>query len=194
MRKNPLTPTKDQFFEGVSNGDREVIQQIYEKYFGKIESFVKKNNGSLEEAKDVFQDALMTVYVKSKNEDLKQLDCSFYTFLYAVCRNLWLKKLRKKKIELRTNTMESNLDLTVEIEESIAKRERWQFYKEKFNLLKEPCQKILKLFFEKYNFSEISEKLGLGSANYAKKKKYFCKKQLMELMMKDKRFKELNGQ
>jgi len=192
--RNTSSPTKKQYFDGISNGDRMTIQLIYDHYFAKIESYIKGNSGNQEDAKDIFQDALMTIYVKTKNSNLDDLDCSFYTYLYAVCRNLWLKKLRKKKPDFLDESSKFDGLLQEEIEQSIAKKERWAFYREKFKLLNKPCQKILQLFFEKHNFNEISKKLGFGSANYAKKKKYLCKQKLIELMMKDQRFKELNDQ
>jgi len=194
MQSKPSTLTKKQYFDGVSNGDRRMIEVIYDQFFSKIESFVKNNNGNTDDAKDIFQDALMTIYIKSRSVDLTTLNCTFYTYLYAICRNLWFKKLRRKKLEILNDAEESDSELIWDIEESIAKKERWDFYREKFKLLNPPCQKILQLFFEKLNFSEISEKLGLGSANYAKKKKYLCKQKLMQLMIEDKRFKELNDQ
>jgi len=191
MRKT-FTPTKKQYFDGVSSGDRKMIQLIHDQYFSKIESFIKKNNGNQEDAKDIFQDALMTIYVKTKNENLEELNCSFYTYLYAICRNLWLKKLRKAKPETLDNLVNIEQELQVDVLKSIEQKERWAFYREKFKQLNLPCQKILQLFFEKHNFGEISKKLGFGSADYAKKKKYLCKQKLMELMKKDIRFKELN--
>ena len=98
--ENEFTPTKKEYFDGVSRGDKKVIQFIHDHYFKKIESFIKSNSGNHEDAKDVFQDALMTIYIKSKNEDLSNLNCSFYTYLYAICKNLWLNKLRKRKQEV----------------------------------------------------------------------------------------------
>lgn len=190
--RNTFSPTKKQYFDGISSGDRIMIQFIYDYYFSRIESFIKSNNGNQEDAKDIFQDALMTIYVKCKNEDLNNLDCSFYTYLYAICKNLWLKKLRRKKHVSEDDPEDLDHKIEEEIVKQIAQKERWNFYREKFKLLNSPCQKILLLFFEKHNFSEISEKLGLGSANYAKKKKYLCKQKLIDLMRKDKRFKELN--
>ncbi len=192
--RNTITPTKKQYFDGVSNGERETIQLIYDHFFGKIKSFIQSNSGSPEDAKDIFQDALMTIYIKSKNEDLDKLDCSFYTYLYAICRNLWLKKLRGKKHQSTGEIEVEVKNLKIDIEKIIAQKERWDFYREKFKELNLACQKILQLFFEKHNFEEISKKLGLGSAGYAKKKKHLCKKKLIELMMKDKRFNELNDQ
>ena len=83
---------------GIKERDSVVLDFIYEKYFYQISAFIKKNSGSDEDAQDVYQDAILVIYQKLAKENLI-IDSSFNTYLYSVCRLIWLKKLEKRKNE-----------------------------------------------------------------------------------------------
>lgn len=172
-------------------GDSFVIRQFYAQYFSGIVSFVLRNQGTVDDAKDLFQDAIMIVYQKAKAPDF-ELKYSLHTYFYGICKNLWLQKLKRQK-DLRPLLVEEDIiqeDLS--IIEVIEERNKQQLFFKKFSLLSEGCQEILKLFFAKKTMEEIAQKLGLGSAGYAKKRKYKCQKKLLELVKEDVLYKELN--
>jgi DNA-directed RNA polymerase specialized sigma24 family protein len=81
--------------EGLRNKDHEKIRFLYRNYFDSIQRLILKNSGNTEDAEDIFQDALVIVYKKIQDNQLK-LSCSFKTYMYAISRNLWLQKLQKK--------------------------------------------------------------------------------------------------
>ena len=185
-----ITLSTRAYLIGIARGNPETIEQIHQNYFERISIYIKNNGGNIEDAKDVFQDAIMAIYVKCKSQGLKDLECSFYTFLYAICKNLWLKKCRKlyREADYITEMMES--ELSPKIVETIELKERWELYREKFGKLCKECQDIMEMHFEKKSFKEIGEITGLSS-NYVKKKKCLCKKTLLNMISKDSRFKEI---
>ena len=89
--------TQDQnLLEGLLKGDPAAVNQLYKRHFPGIVKMVTSNSGSEEDAQDLFQDAVMVIFEKARSNKLS-LTSSLYTYLYAICRNLWLKKLRKKR-------------------------------------------------------------------------------------------------
>ena len=68
--------------------------KLYNDNFYKISKFVQNNSGHEADAEDLFQDAMM-VLVEKLRQDQFQLTASIDTYVYAICKNLWFKKLRR---------------------------------------------------------------------------------------------------
>jgi RNA polymerase sigma factor (sigma-70 family) len=186
------TGNKDlRYLQGLKNQTLEVLQEIYDNYFPSIKGHIINNSGKEEDAEDVFHDALIVIYRKVKDDSL-ELTSSFHTYFFAICKNLWLKKLNRKKRQSRV-TIEDAEVLTMEndTEKAIETTERFALYREKFQLLGEDCQKLLQLYFEKKNMKEIANTMGFGSEGYARKRKFQCKEKLTKLIQSDDRFNEL---
>ncbi len=184
------TVENQKYMEGIKKGDPKVIRSIYKQYEKAILHLVQTNKGSREDAHDVFQEGIMLMYQKSKKSDF-QLTSSFSTYFYAVCRNIWSNKSRKKSNSEVTfdNKMLSIIEglSTTDIEEN----EEYALYRKKFLELGEDCQKVLDLFLHKTGMKEIMKQMGYGSVSYAKKRKFLCKQKLVQLIKKDPKFKEL---
>lgn len=61
----------------------------------KVERMVRNHGGTRADAKDLFQDALIILLGKAKDEAFV-LTCSIGTYLYAICRNRWQEELRRR--------------------------------------------------------------------------------------------------
>lgn len=186
------TSTKNldhQYIAGILNHDKKILEKIYREYLSKITTMVKRNNGSADEAKDIFQEAIIIIFRRAKEADF-ELTQTFYSYLYAVARYLWLRQLKKKHrqvIELdSSNTPEDEHDIVKEIEE----REQKKLFREKLEELGEECKKVLKQFFLGVPLKEIAIDLNY-TENYIKKKKFNCKEALVKKIRSDRRFKEL---
>lgn len=186
--KKEIAPSE--FIEGIANNNPIIIRQVYTQYFDSIAQYILHNKGTIEDAKDIFQDAMMIIYQKSQQADF-ELQYSLHTYLYTICRNTWLKKLRKKT-DMGVPLPE-HLELIAEdtFEEEILWREKEQLYRKKFRELGEGCQKVLELYLKGTSMEGIAKKMGFSSAGYAKKRKYKCKNQLLKLIQNDPNFKNL---
>ena len=71
-----------------------------------IQSLIINNNGTIHEAKDVFQEAMIVLYDKARSETF-ELNCQIKTYVYSVCRRLWLKRLQQ--LNRYSNEMETEL-------------------------------------------------------------------------------------
>ncbi|MEA3295772.1 MAG: sigma factor, partial [Patescibacteria group bacterium] len=88
--------TDEKIINGFRNNDPETIEKIYNELFPVINRLIEFNSGTPSDAKDIFQEALMVIYKKIENDEFI-LSCSFKTFLYSICRNLWFNQLRNRK-------------------------------------------------------------------------------------------------
>lgn len=171
------------------NKEADVIRSLYQEHFPLIEHLVVSNSGSKDDALDLFQDGMMVIYRKSRDGDL-ELTCSFKTYLFSICRNLWLKRLRKNRnLEVTILTDEESID-TENLETTFDEQERYRFFKSKLNRLGPDCQQVMTLFFEGISMIRIAEIMGYASEGYAKKRKFKCKEKLVELIKNDPAYNE----
>jgi len=179
--------------EGILKGDRKVVEKIYEKSFPPVLNLIIKNSGCQEDAEDIFQEALVVVYRKLKSNSL-QLNCTFSTYLYSVCRNMWLGRLRRLGREIGIMGDAQNIvDYDSNTIDTINKNERYALYQKHFQTIGESCRKLLKLFFEGYSMRKITAEMGYGSDQYTRKRKFLCKEKLINGIKSDKVYSELSG-
>lgn len=183
--------TNEKIIEGIRFGDRKIIDYVYEDCYPTIKFLITANSGNDQDAEDIFQDALVIIYKKINNNDLV-LTSSFKTFLYSVCRNLWLQKLDRKAISyglLEKDNLE-NLQEILQIDFEDIENVKYQIYQKHFLSLGRDCQKILRMFLKKVPLEEIAETMGFKTAKYAKTRKYMCKEKLKNKILNDPRCKQ----
>ncbi len=178
------------YLNGLVQNDGTILRQLYAAFFPRISTFIQQNQGTQDDAQDIFQEALMVIYHKAKEEEF-ELTSAFYTFLYSICKNLWLKELRKKSREGVTIREEMVYTEDAEIEEAIHRRARARLYRQKFQALGEDCQQVLSMGFSKKPMVEIAEVMGYASPEYARKKKFTCKDKLIQMIKSDPIYQEL---
>jgi RNA polymerase sigma factor (sigma-70 family) len=150
---------------------------------------VTDNGGSGEDAEDIFQDGIIILYSKISLNQLT-LTSSFKTYMYSVCRNLWLQKLSKRKaIFDKLKDVEEFIDLPQDMlqEISMEEIEMHRIIQIHFLSLPEDCQKVLKLFIKNVPLREIVSIMGFKTENYAKTRKYLCKQDLKKRIADDPR-------
>ena len=158
------------------------IQNLYNNNREMIFNLVTANSGSYDEAKDVMQDGVIAVYNRLNDSSANPLTCSLSTYLYSVCKNIWLNELRKKGKSPMMLEDESNVaDLadSQEIEILLEKEQKIVSLEKGLEKLGEKCRKLLKLFYyQKKSMEEIIRIVDLSNTNAAKTKKYKCIQQL----------------
>lgn len=177
------------YLRGIAENDYSVLQKIYQESLPEVIKYVRRNSGTQEDAKDVFQEGILAIYNKVKTNDL-ELTTSFHNFLFMVCKRLWLKKIKKNsKIEVTSDDL-SAFSIEDDYEEQNIKTQKWRLFNQKFQELAEECRKVLQMLFNGKSGKEIADAMNY-SEEYAKRKKYKCKKGLAELIKKDTAYKTL---
>ena len=181
----------EEILDGIRQNDVEVLQFVYKSFYPYVKYFITSNSGSEDDAQDVFQEAVIIIFRKLKNEQLV-ISCTFKTYLYSVCRLLWLKQLEKRKTKNELSIDKENyIDLPDETQVVSEQTERYRLYQDYFAKLSEDCKKVLELSLQKVSLKEIAVIMGYKSDKYAKKRKYQCKEKLIQKIKSDPKFKEL---
>jgi RNA polymerase sigma factor (sigma-70 family) len=176
------TEQEQQLLKGLALSDKISIEKIYRENYSAIQSFVLNNNGSVDDARDIFQEAMVVLFEKSKL-DTFSLNCQLKTFIYSICRRLWLKRLQQIG---KFSSLIENLEDTVAVEEDIEDHEKKN---EDFNMMEhamakigEPCKSLLDAYYlQKKNMQEIAGEFGYTNADNAKTQKYKCLVRLKKL-------------
>lgn len=143
-----------------------------------------KNNGTKEEADDIFQDAVMQLFQvvrKGKFDENYEIDA----FLYSVARNLWINKVKKdQRMQEWDGQTEKHPESTENNAlEGLLTKEKTMAIREVFQALDEKCQKILHLYLnEEKTMKEISQILQYSSEDVAKTNHYRCKQYLIKII------------
>lgn len=162
--------------EQISHGDERALDYLYRKYYKMMTSAIIRNNGSEEEAKDIYQDALIVFWQKVINNQLV-LTSKISTYLYSVCLNLWRKELDRKS---RLTNEEQGQNVVYLEDDS---KERSKIIHECIAQLGDTCRKVLMFYyFDDMSMQDIAKKLNFASIDTAKTKKYKCKKRLDNLI------------
>lgn len=186
--------TDDQILKGILRHDNVVLAFIYKQYFYKVNAFIRKNNGDEDDVNDVFQEAIIIIYRKLKENDLLFENRSFEVYLFSVCRFLWLKELEKRRLDKQKINDTLNFQDEIYDDDLVAvveKNERFLLYQKHFKSISTDCQKILQLFFEKVPIKQIAHIMGFKSEKYVKTRKFKCKELLVEKIKQDVEYKKL---
>ena len=176
--------------EGILRGEHKTLKAFYKKNLPPITQYIIKNSGKPEDAEDVFQDAMVLVYQKLKQEDFK-LTSDLSTFVYAVARNIWLSRLRRiHKVTYDSERISDQAILEANIVADIEEHEKYSLFRKYFLKLSDQCQKVLGLFFEGQSMKTIAKETGL-SEGHTRKKKFECKKVLLKMIEQDPAYNEL---
>ena len=161
--------------EGLALKDGSVIEAIYRDNYPMIQSFILNNNGNSDEARDVFQEAMIVIYEKAVSGTF-ELNCLLKTYLYSVCRRLWLKRLQQ--LQRYVNLVE-HVEETVVVDEDLEAHDKhnasFQIMEAAMNKIGEPCKSLLDAYYiQKKNMQEIAADFGYTNADNAKTQKYKC--------------------
>lgn len=167
---------------GLAAGDDKSLETIYLENFPAIGRMVLQNNGSEDDARDVFQEAMIVLYEKVQEGNFI-LSSRLKTFLYAVCRRLWLKKLQASAIQ---GPIYEELEETAAAEDALEaaaeKDQQFTLMEEAMARIGEPCKTILEDYYvHGRNMQEIAERFGYTNAENAKNQKYKCLMRLKKL-------------
>jgi RNA polymerase sigma factor (sigma-70 family) len=181
-----------EILSGIRRGDGQVLGKLYKQHYPRIAQMVRTNSGTEDDARDLFQDAVMVLYGKAKDPDFR-LTSSLFTFLFSVSRNLWLKNLRNVARQGVTVVMEmESIDETdADTEAEWLHEAKLQLYRRKLSELGDGCQELLKLSAAGKKIGEIVAQLGMSSELFARQKKFKCKEQLTRLIQGDPSYKRL---
>lgn len=178
-------------------GNTKAFAKLYQYYYGFVENYVCKNNGTKEDAQDIFQETLIVFLEKLKKDDF-YLTASLKTYIIAISKNMWLNSLRKNKKttvysfansdDEQENNNQNRLDknnfvlsqaFDKELENEKPITEKFDDY---FSRLTSHCQNLLSTIIEEQKSAEeIQKEFGYTTRHNLRNQKHKCVNQLKKV-------------
>jgi len=187
-------PSNTDLITGIRNHDSAILRHVYEIHYPIIEGYIIHNQGSREQARDIFQDAMIIVYKRIKSNEL-ELSCKFGTYLYAICKNIWMQERKKylQRLEkLRLQPLEVNDPGPAD--DPLLQNHLTDLFNKHFDALSKDCQKILSMYFNNFSVEDIRAAMNYKDLHHTADRKYRCKKSLINRIVNDPLFKRLKDE
>jgi RNA polymerase sigma factor (sigma-70 family) len=187
-------PSNSDLIRGIRNHDSSLLRYVYETYYPIIEGYITHNQGSREQARDIFQDAMIIVYRRIRSNDL-ELSCKFGTYLYAICKNIWTQE--RKKYLLRAQKLRQQALLIQDpgpADDPLLQNHLTNLFNKHFEDLSKDCQKILSMYFNNFSVEDIRAAMNYKDLHHTADRKYRCKKSLINRIVNDPLFKRLKNE
>lgn len=160
--------------------------RVYSAALRIVRYYVLENSGTNEDVEDVLQDGLM-IYFEKCNDKNFALTCKPEHFIASICRNVWLKELRRKKVYVTVDSIEEESTMVDEQQPSLKERRESliAIVEKNIKKLSNSYQKLLEYKHKGLSCDQIADKMNLKNRQSVKDKTYRCKERLLKLIMKD---------
>jgi RNA polymerase sigma factor (sigma-70 family) len=166
---------------GLAKNDKRAIETIYKDNYNIVQALVINNNGTAEDAKDIFQETMIVLYEKVQLGGF-ELNCQLKTFVYSVSRRLWLKKLMLQNRFSLSDEHEDIVSVEDDVEEHEKRNTEFSMMEKAMGGLGEPCKSLLEAFYmKKRSMQDIAASFGYTNPENAKNQKYKCLMRLKKL-------------
>lgn len=151
----------------------ELFIRLYQNVFPAVASFVKKHGGQLEDAKDVFQDALVIYFEKHVQSDFSP-QVTEQAYLTGIVRHLWYKKHRKNE---REKDLVEESGALFSGEDPIVSKRLFAFVERSGK----KCMELLSAFYyDKLSMQELAVRFGFSGERSATAQKFKCLEKVRE--------------
>ena len=167
--------------EGLAREDKDSIERIYRENYHMIHTLILNNSGSSDDAADIFQEAMIVLFEKSRSASF-ELSCQLKTYIYSVCRRLWLKKLHSQKANASLESADEVVSVDEDLEVHENRQNEFQMMEQAMVKIGEPCKSLLEAYYlQKKQMQQIAADFGYTNADNAKTQKYKCLVRLKKL-------------
>ncbi len=166
--------TDEQIIHELKAGKHTAAIKALYRHYPLVRQMILKNSGSRQDAEDIYQEVLIILFRKAKDEKFT-LTSSLSTFLFSISRLQWMNELRRRKKEAKGELGEISAEDAATFSQYIDEESKFKKAEQAILQLGEKCRELLRLFyFEKLDFATIAGKIGLSNERVAKSQKYRC--------------------
>lgn len=172
-------------FEQLKSEQSKAFEMLYSDMFQSVSRFVINNNGSIDDAEDVFQEAMLVLVYKIRSNEFR-LSASIGTYVRAVCKFVWLKRLRQSKNIVSIDAWSQYNDK--ELEEVILAEAAYKGKLQKYlHKISKHCQMFIdEVYFQGKTIEQIQQQYGYSTKHNALNQKYKCLEQIRRVKNQDK--------
>ncbi len=163
------------------------IKFLYRSYYHGLSGYIKQNQGSEQDAQDIFQEVIVTFIEIVKNDKFRG-DSSIKTFLFTLNKYSWLNELKKRgRVLLREEKYgNENAPDEKDVSHLLIAREAKSLIMGMMDKLGDVCKKILiAYYYENLSMKEILPLVNYENEQVLRNKKYKCLKSLEQLLTAD---------
>lgn len=162
----------NELLDRLRKGEKTAVKQLYEQYYHHCKWAILNSDGSDDDAKDVFQQAVVSLWNKVESPDF-QIKSTLKGYLYNSCRYIWWNSLKKNKKMISTTNEE--MPVLIDEDESAekqAKETRLRLLYACIDAANEGCQRLLEItYFERLPDKEIANIINIGANSVRGKRK-----------------------
>lgn len=168
---------------GVAAERKQQITELYKNTFPLVARFVSRRGGNMQDAKDVFHDALIIFYEKQQRQEVTA--ASQEAYLLGITKYLWFRKFNS---EVSRHGLDETTAVIPADELSGGEHNSIISFLERTG---KRCMDLLKSFYyDKQSMEQIREQFGYGSVRSATVQKYKCLEKVREEVKERKLFYE----
>lgn len=158
------------------------LEHIYRENRDKVTNYLRANNADEDQAKDVFQEAVIAMYENVKTNKFKG-ESAIGTYLYSIARFKWLNQIKKNSIRKDHQDQLEQEEVFQSPLATIIEGETKEGVMQLLAELGEACKRLLIMnFYHGASMKEIAKNGHYSSEQIVRNKKYKCLKRLKELM------------
>ncbi len=151
---------------------------VYKFYYPTVENFVRKNSGTTDDAKDVFQETVLVLLDKIPQADF-ELTSSLKTYIFSIASHIWLKRLRQASKTVNAafpqGVAEDSISALEQHEDSFLKA---NLIKRIFMQVTKPCVRLLShVFLNEIKREILMIQFGYKNTHSFDNQKYKCLEQ-----------------
>ncbi len=180
----PLHINEVEQINAIKANDEKILKALYQNNYYKVENYILNNNGSADQAKDIYQEAFIVLW---RNIQLDKFHAQNKTalagYLYQISKNKWMDYLRSSHHKKITTLNDETNGLQAEV---LPEEENNYIIavKNNFNHLGENCKEVLtRFYYKKEPLKVIARRFDWTEAT-ARNNKYRCLQRLRELLKK----------
>jgi RNA polymerase sigma factor (sigma-70 family) len=179
--------TDQLIIEDIKNGNNSQLAEIYKAYRSEFVGWASSHyQCEKEEARDIYQASIITLYDNIVNEKLKHLNGSVKTYLFAIGKNK-IMELRRADKRFDTTQDVTNIDLedVLDVEKS-QKEKQLKIVQQCLEKLGEPCRTMLELYYyHDTGLDKLAEMMHYKNSDTMKNVKSRCLLRLRELVTQE---------
>jgi DNA-directed RNA polymerase specialized sigma24 family protein len=146
-----------------------LFAQLYEETFPQVAKFVATHGGTFDDAKDIFQDALVILYEKSSPENALVVALP-ERYLIGIAKHLWIRKFNADHKKIGLDEMEKTITVPEDYYEHGESR-----LTTLLELTGRKCLQLLRAFYyDGHSIEQVKAAFGFSSAHSASSQKFKC--------------------
>ncbi|WP_342645995.1 sigma-70 family RNA polymerase sigma factor [Mucilaginibacter sp. CSA2-8R] len=151
------------------------LTHLYLSVFSAVAAYIKGKGGTLDDAKDVFQDALVIYYEKAIASKVI-IEHSEKAYLLGIAKHLWYHRQQKQKGTVSEDVLDYD-HLAIEVVVVPAANRLLRY----LETAGQKCMDMLQAFYyDKLNMREIAERFNLSGERSATVQKHKCLEKVRE--------------